>query len=75
MNDGWQATRQLKSQLETRHMPVIIVSSPTDRSRMERARAAGRDVLHPKPADIPVLLEEIKTLPESRAKPHSGGSS
>lgn len=60
--NGFQATRQLTSADETRHIPVVIVTTKdqeTDRIWGERQGASGYLV---KPVDRDELLETIKKL-------------
>ena len=67
--NGWEATRRLKNQPETKHIPIIILSSHSDQSSLDRALAAGCDAYHTKPADFHQLVEEIQTLLNARAMP------
>ena len=60
--DGWEATRRLKSQPETKHIPIIVLSSHTEESSREKARAAGCDAYHTKPIDFGRLIDRIHTL-------------
>lgn len=48
--DGWEATRQLKADPLTRHIPVIALTAVAMRGDEERARAAGCDDYLSKPA-------------------------
>ena len=67
--NGWEATRRLKTQPETKHIPVIILSSHSDERSVDKARAAGCDLFHAKPPDFPLLVQEIQTLLNARAMP------
>ena len=60
--NGWEATRQLKSQPETKHIPVIVLSANTGDEPRERAFAAGCDDFETKPADFDRLVGKIRTL-------------
>ncbi len=60
--NGWEATRQLKGQPETRHIPVIVLSANTGDQPRERAFAAGCDDFETKPADFDRLVGKIRTL-------------
>lgn len=60
--NGWEATRQLKSQPETKHIPVIVLSANTGDQPRERAFAAGCDDFETKPADFDRLIGKIRTL-------------
>src|SRR5256886_5659070 len=39
--DGWEATRRLKSQQETKHIPIIVVTADASEKSREKAFAAG----------------------------------
>jgi two-component system cell cycle response regulator DivK len=57
--DGWEATRVLKQDLATAHLPIIALSAhalPEDRAR---AREAGCDGYLAKPAEPRRVLEEV----------------
>lgn len=60
--DGWEATRLLKSQPETKHIPIIVVTGRIGESSHERALAAGCDDYATKPVDFQGLIGKIETL-------------
>jgi CheY-like chemotaxis protein len=60
--DGWEATRQLKSAPETRHIPILALTAHAMSGDDERARAAGCDAYGTKPVDMPWLLAQIEAL-------------
>ncbi|MGH8634007.1 MAG: response regulator [Burkholderiales bacterium] len=60
--DGWEATRRLKNQPETKHIPIIILSSHSGEKHREKALAAGCDAYETKPADFARLVEKIHSL-------------
>ena len=60
--DGWEATRQLKSNPETQHIPVIALTAHALIGDKEDSLAAGCDGYLPKPVDFPSLLEKIEQL-------------
>lgn len=60
--DGWEATRQLKAMLETKHIPVVALTAHAMTGDRERALEAGCDDFDTKPVDIPRLLGKIKAL-------------
>ena len=47
--DGWDATRQLKSDAATRHIPIIVLSAHAMTNDRDRALAAGGDDFDTKP--------------------------
>jgi CheY-like chemotaxis protein len=60
--DGWEATRQIKGAPETRHIPVIALTSHAMVGEREKALAAGCDDFDTKPVELPRLLEKIRAL-------------
>src|SRR6266705_1452289 len=60
--DGWEATKRIKSQPETRHIPVIALSAHAMTGDREKALAAGCDDFDTKPIVMPRLLEKVKAL-------------
>ena len=66
--DGWEATRRLKSQPETKHIPVIVLSAHGMEGAREKARAAGCDEYETKPTDFDRLVAKIRLLLGGSAK-------
>ena len=66
--DGWEATRRLKIQPETKHIPIIVVTADTSEKSRERAFAAGCDEYETKPTDFEKLVEKIHSLLNRSAK-------
>ena len=60
--NGWDATRQLKDDDHTRHIPVIALTAHAMASDREKALAAGCDDYETKPIELPQLLEKIEKL-------------
>ena len=60
--DGWEATRKLKADPDTRNIPVIALTAHAMRMDEEKARAAGCDDYATKPVEWARLLEKIQTL-------------
>jgi two-component system, cell cycle response regulator DivK len=60
--DGWEATRQLKADPATKHIPVIALTAHAMASDREQALAAGCDDYDTKPIELPRLLEKIQGL-------------
>jgi two-component system, cell cycle response regulator DivK len=58
--DGWEATRRLKALAETRHIPVIALSSHAMTGDRAAALAAGCDDYDTKPVDFARLLGKIE---------------
>jgi CheY-like chemotaxis protein len=59
---GWEATRHLKSEPETKHIPIIVLSSHFEETSRARAVAAGCDAYETKPADFERLVGIIRSL-------------
>ncbi len=60
--DGWEATRRLKQDETTAHIPVIGFSAHAMLGDRERAIAAGCDEYDTKPIEFPRLLTKITAL-------------
>jgi CheY-like chemotaxis protein len=60
--DGWEATRRLKSQPETKHIPIIVVTADTSEKSREKALAAGCDEFQTKPVNFEKLVKNIHSL-------------
>jgi two-component system cell cycle response regulator DivK len=62
--DGWEATRQIKANPATQHIPVVAITANAMTGDKEKAIAAGCDDFDTKPVDMPRLLGKIKALME-----------
>jgi CheY-like chemotaxis protein len=60
--DGWQATRHLKSEPATRHIPIIALTAHAMSSDRQRALEAGCDDYDTKPVEMARLLTKIRGL-------------
>jgi CheY-like chemotaxis protein len=60
--DGWEATRRLKSDLATRHIPIIVLSAHAMTNDRDVALEAGGDDFDTKPVQFPRLIEKIDAL-------------
>lgn len=67
--NGWEATRRLKSQPETKHIPIIVLTVETSKKSRDEAIAAGCDDFQSKPIDFGALVEKIHSLVGPSAKP------
>jgi CheY-like chemotaxis protein len=65
--DGWEATRRLKAEAATRHIPVVALTAHAMESDRDKARQAGCDGYESKPIDFPRLLSKMETLLTRRA--------
>lgn len=57
--DGWEATRQLKADPHTRHIPVIALTAHAMAGDQQKALAAGCDDYDTKPIEFQRLLAKI----------------
>lgn len=60
--DGWEATKRIKAQPETRHIPIIALTAHAMAGDREKALAAGCDDFDTKPVEMPRLLEKVRAL-------------
>jgi CheY-like chemotaxis protein len=60
--DGWEATRQLKADAATRHIPIIVLSAHAMTNDRELALAAGGDDFDTKPVRFESLVDKIRSL-------------
>ena len=62
--DGWEATRRLKEDQRTRHIPVVALTGHALAGHAEGAREAGCDAFVTKPCLPDALVAEIRRLLE-----------
>jgi CheY-like chemotaxis protein len=67
--DGREATRRLKNQSETKHIPIIVLTAESAQKSREQALAAGCDDFALKPIDFQGLVGKIQALLSRSAKP------
>jgi len=60
--DVWEASRQLKSNLATRHIPIIALTAHAMSGSREKALASGCDEFDIKPVDFDRLLDKINLV-------------
>lgn len=60
--DGWEATRRLKANGETMHIPVIALSAHAMVGDRETALEAGCDDYDTKPVEFQRLLDKMRVL-------------
>jgi two-component system cell cycle response regulator len=60
--DGYEACRRLKAMPETRHIPVVILTTLDDRDNKLRGLQAGAEEFLPKPFDDVQLMARVKSL-------------
>lgn len=60
--DGYEACRRLKAMPETRHIPVVILTTLDDRDNRVRGLQAGAEEFLTKPIDDIQLMARVKSL-------------
>lgn len=60
--DGWEATRRLKANPSTRHIPIIALTAHAMVTDREKAAEVGCDDYDTKPVDFSRLSEKIENL-------------
>ena len=60
--NGWEATRAIKADQTTQHMPVIALTAHSMAGDREKAMEAGCDDYDTKPVELPRLLEKMAAL-------------
>jgi CheY-like chemotaxis protein len=60
--DGWEATRRLKSNPDTRDIPVIALSAHALAGSREKALAAGCDEFDTKPVEFDRLVATLRRV-------------
>ena len=69
--DGWEATRRLKSDERTKHIPIVALTGHALAGHAEGARQAGCDSFVTKPCLPDALVAEIKKMLSERG-PQTG---
>jgi two-component system, cell cycle response regulator DivK len=60
--DGWEATRRLKSNPQTRDIPVIALSAHALAGERQRALAAGCNEFDSKPIEFDRLVATVRRI-------------
>jgi CheY-like chemotaxis protein len=60
--DGWEATRRLKNDSRTAHIPVVALTAHDGSGELQRATRAGCDWFVPKPCPPHDLIVEIRRV-------------
>ena len=66
--DGWEATRILKAEDDTRSIPVVALTAHAMSTDREKAFEAGCDAYETKPIELPRLLETMEKLLQTQSK-------
>jgi two-component system cell cycle response regulator DivK len=67
--DGWEATRRLKNDEQTRHIPIVALTGHALAGHAEGARAAGCDAFVTKPCLPDALVAEIRRVLDAHRGP------
>lgn len=70
--DGWEATRRLKSDERTKHIPIVALTGHALASHAEDARQAGCDSFVTKPCLPDALVAEIQRILAAHSSPARG---
>jgi CheY-like chemotaxis protein len=60
--DGWEATRRLKADDRTAHIPIVALTAHDGAGELERATHAGCDWFVPKPCPPDALITEVRRI-------------
>ncbi len=69
--DGWEATKRLKSDERTKHIPIVALTGHALAGFAEGAREAGCDAFVTKPCLPDALVTEIRRMLDTRRQ-HDG---
>ena len=67
--DGWTATRAIKADASTAHIPVMALTAHAVKGEREKALGAGCDEYDTKPVEWSRLSAKIAQLLQARARP------
>jgi CheY-like chemotaxis protein len=65
--DGWEATKRIKAEASTRHIPILALSAHAMTGDRAKALAAGCDDYDTKPIELARLRGKIDALLSKRA--------
>ena len=66
--DGWEATRRLKGNTQTRDIPIIALSAHALAGEHEKAMAAGCDEFDTKPIEFDRLVATVRRVLAHRTR-------
>ena len=66
--DGWEATRRIKADPNTRHIPIIALTAHAMAGDREKALAAGCDDFDTKPVEFQRLLAKMEAATPKEKK-------
>ena len=59
--DGFEVLRHIKSNDETAHIPVIMLTGLSERAKIQEALVSGTDYYLVKPFDFMELIQKVRT--------------
>jgi CheY-like chemotaxis protein len=60
--DGWEATRRLKADAQTAHIPIVALTAHDGAGELTRATDAGCNWFVPKPCPPDALITELRRV-------------
>ena len=60
--DGWEATRRLRADTRTAHIPVVALTAHDGSGELQRATNAGCNWFVPKPCPPAALIAEVRRV-------------
>jgi len=66
--NGWEASKQLKNDSNTKHIPIIALSARAMAEDRNKAMDAGCDDFDSKPVDFNSLIQKIRSFLPDEAK-------
>ena len=60
--DGWEATKRLRADTRTAHIPVVALTAHDGSGELERATSAGCNWFVPKPCPPDALITEVRRV-------------
>jgi CheY-like chemotaxis protein len=72
--DGWEATKRLRANTRTAHIPVVALTAHVGAGELLRATSAGCDWFVPKPCAPAALITEIRRVLSAPRPPSSAAS-
>jgi CheY-like chemotaxis protein len=60
--DGWEATRRIKADVRTAHIPIVALTAHDGAGELQRATRAGCDWFVPKPCPPDALITEVRRV-------------
>ncbi len=64
--DGWEATRRLKADSKTKHIPIIALTAHSMTDDRQQALDAGCDEYETKPVNFQSLIAKIESFLEKK---------